>query len=114
MKKLAIAVAFIVVAFLVGVSLRAQSPQAYTMSGGAAHTTCTTPASGAYFLCVATDGVWVSNNGAAYFQIVQQRAASPTLTINGTTKTLPASFTISSGTVPIPAGSGGAPSITAN
>jgi hypothetical protein len=50
----------------------AQTPAAYTMSGAAAHTTCLTPATGAYFLCVASDGVWVSNNGAAYFQIVPQ------------------------------------------
>ena len=48
----------------------AQAAQAYTMAGGAAHTTCTTPVAGSYFLCVATDGVWVSNNGSAYFQIV--------------------------------------------
>lgn len=49
---------------------RAQGPVAATMSGFGPHTTCTTPVAGSYFLCMATDGIWVSNNGAAYFQLL--------------------------------------------
>jgi hypothetical protein len=57
---------------------RAQAPQAATFSGSAAHTTCLTPAAGSYFLCVASDGIWVSNNGGAYFQLTPQASAGVT------------------------------------
>jgi hypothetical protein len=60
--------------------VHAQSAQAYTMAGSAAHTTCVTPAVGSYFLCVATDGIWVSNNGAAYFQILPPTSTTGTVT----------------------------------
>jgi hypothetical protein len=68
-------------------SARAQGPVAWTVSGAGLHTTCSTPVAGSYFLCVATDGVYVSNNGGAYFQIVPPSTASGTLTgisVNGT------------------------------
>ena len=105
-------------------TVHAQGQTAMTMSGGAAHSTCLTPAAGSYFFCVATDGIWISNNGAAYFQITSGAgapgpqgiqgpqgpagpagapAASPTISINGTQKTLPASFTISAGSSAITA-----------
>ena len=66
--------------------VKAQSAQAATFQGGAAHSTCLTPATGSYFLCVATDGVWVSNNGAAYFQVTAPAASSGItgITYNGT------------------------------
>lgn len=51
-------------------TVHAQSAVAFTMQGGGPHTTCATPATGSYFLCPATDGIWVSNNGSAYFQIL--------------------------------------------
>lgn len=84
--KILLALPFVVMAFLVGMVLRAQSPQAYTMQGTAAHTTCITPVAGSYFLCVATDGVWVSNSGGAYFQILPQAAqvaGVTSLSVNG-------------------------------
>ena len=62
------------------ISTKAQTPAAYTMSGAAAHTTCTTPVAGSYFLCVATDGIWVSNSGGAYFQIVPPAAQTAGVT----------------------------------
>ncbi len=81
-------------------TVEAQNAQAATFVGAAAHTTCLTPVAGSYFLCVASDGVWVSNSGAAYFQLTAPGvAATPSITLNGVTKNLPASFTIA-GTAP--------------
>jgi hypothetical protein len=64
-----------------------QAASAGTLQGTAVHTTCLTPAVGAYFLCLATDGIWISNNGAAYFQIVQSggSAGVTSITVNGGT-----------------------------
>ena len=63
---------------------RTQTASAVTTQGGGPHTTCLTPVAGSYFFCVATDGVWVSNNGAAYFQVVAP-AASAVTSVNGKT-----------------------------
>ena len=54
--------------------VHAQGAGAGTFSGSGPHTSCTTPVAGSYFLCVATDGIWISNNGAAYFQVVAPSA----------------------------------------
>jgi hypothetical protein len=65
--------------------VQAQGPAAATISGGGPHTTCTTPVAGAYFLCPASDGIWVSNNGAPYFQIVAPASFSgiTSISVNG-------------------------------
>ena len=74
-----LAIGLFVATLIVGaerLAVHAQSAQAYTMAGSAAHTTCLTPVVGSYFLCVATDGIWVSNNGATYFQILSPAAST--------------------------------------
>lgn len=62
--------------------VHAQSAAAYTMAGTASHSTCLTPAAGQYFLCVANDGIWVSNNGTAYFQITAPAASAGITSVN--------------------------------
>jgi len=120
MNKISLILAVIALALVIPSrpqKVEAQAAQAFTMSGSAAHTTCLTPAATAYYLCVASDGIFVSNAGAAYFQIVAPAAGTtPTLTLNGTTKTLPASFTITATgpTVTIGAPTVGSTSIAAN
>jgi hypothetical protein len=66
-------------------SVRAQGAVAATFQGGGAHGTCTTPVAGSYFLCVATDGIWISNNGAAYFQVVAPSGTAGVTSWNGLT-----------------------------
>ena len=61
---------------------RTQTASAVTTQGGGPHTTCLTPVAGSYFFCVATDGVWVSNNGATYFQVVAPVATAGVTAIN--------------------------------
>lgn len=79
MKNFLIGVAVAILAMgLVLRIARAQGASAATFSGSGPHTTCTTPVSGAYFLCIATDGVWVSNNGALYFQITAPSSSGVT------------------------------------
>lgn len=70
-------------------AVHAQAAAAWSMQGQGPHTTCLTPAAGAYILCPATDGIWISNNGAAYFQLLAPVPAGgmTSITINGTTKT---------------------------
>jgi hypothetical protein len=73
---------------LLTLSAKAQGPAAWTASGTGPHTTCTTPVAGSYFLCVATDGVYVSNNGGSYFQIMPPSSAVAgvtSLSVNGGT-----------------------------
>jgi hypothetical protein len=78
--KLAFAALLILLAGVVG---RTQSTSAGTLEGPAgSHLTCSTPTAGHYYLCTANDGVWVSNNGAAYFAITQNPAGGVT-SING-------------------------------
>lgn len=79
MKKYSAIVIFLILAFWLG-RTRAQTAQAYTMSSSAVHTTCLAPAANAYYLCVASDGVWVSNNGAAYFQVTAPTAPVASVT----------------------------------
>src|SRR5271156_3638674 len=67
MKRILLFSVVLILGYVIGI--RAQSPQAFTISGGGTHATCQTPVVGSYFLCAATDGIWVSNNGAAYFQV---------------------------------------------
>jgi len=57
-------------------TVQAQSAQAATFVGLAAHTTCLAPTAGAYYLCQATDGTWISNNGSPYFQVVAPTAVT--------------------------------------
>jgi len=90
MKKLASGILLCLV-FLVGLEtsrvarVHAQTAEAATFQGLAAHTTCLTPVTGSYFLCVASDGIWVSNNGAAYFQVVASSGTAGVTSFNGRT-----------------------------
>jgi hypothetical protein len=65
-------------------------------------------------VCFGVDGGFISLNGAAAVQFAPAGAvASPALTLNGTTKTLPASFTLSIPAATISAPTASAPAITA-
>jgi len=105
--------------FLLGVlltagAIRAQnptlSPGYFTYAASISHSNCVVPAAGTTAYCFAGDGAWVSVNGAAFVQFAPAAGvAAPALTINGTTKTLPATFTISAA-----APTTSAPAIAAN
>jgi len=71
--------------------VQAQSAQPTLVLCAGAHTTCAIP-SGVPSAEIASDGFWYTPNGSN--QINLAAGASVTLTINGTTKTLPASFTV--------------------
>jgi len=85
--------------------VHAQSAQAVTFQGGAASSTCLTPVVGQTMLCVGTDDIKGSWNGAAYVSLKPGAASAPTLTLNGTTKALPGPFTVvaTSGAINSPA-----------
>ena len=68
-----------------GSVVHAQTAVALTIAGMAPHTTCLTPVAGQYYLCQATDGTWVSNNGGAYFQILPSTAVAGVTSWNGLT-----------------------------
>jgi hypothetical protein len=50
-------------------------------------------------LCIVGDGVWVMQAGSTTWAKIGGGAVSPTLTLQGVTKTLPASFTLSAPTI---------------
>ena len=97
MRKLLLAVA-ILAGIIIGQQLhvvKAQSGNPLQMQVSGVHTACTVTAATTSF-CFATDGLWQSLNGAAYTQL--GGTASASLTVNGVTKTLPATFNITAAT----------------
>jgi hypothetical protein len=92
MKSLKIYMAFglVLAAWLATKNLyrvHAQAPTgtAATLSSNGPHTTCQTPAAGSYFLCIASDGIFVSNNGGPYFQLTAGGAGVTGIAVNGGT-----------------------------
>lgn len=101
MKNFLLGIIAAVLIALLTLSAKAQGPTAATSEGSGPHTTCTTPAVGHYYLCQAIDGIWVSNSGGAYFQLVPPSVVIGGVTsvaINGVTKTGAASFTLTTPT----------------
>lgn len=93
--------------------VQAQTPVAATLQGSAAHTTCITPVAGQYFLCLATDGIWVSNNGAAYFQLLAAGATAGVQKVNGVAPGATGNVTVScAGTTPATSAPVSAPPLT--
>lgn len=98
-----IATALIIIAVLgLGVALHAQNvsltPSVLSMASTAVAANCPAPVASTTVYCFAADKLQVSPNGGAYVVIWPAGgAAVPALTINGTTKTLPASFTVAVG-----------------
>ena len=73
-------------------AITAASPYSFGVTGALAN--CPAVASGATQYCFTTTGIYQSISGAAWTLVGASSAV--TLTVNGTTKTLPASFTIAS------------------
>jgi hypothetical protein len=64
--------------------VHAQGAQAVTISGGAATSTCLTPVVGQTFLCIGSDDIKASWNGAPYVSLKPGGAGGVTqITVNG-------------------------------
>ena len=93
-------------------AITSASPYSFTVTGTLANCPAvSTIASGSAGYCFTNSGLAQSVSGSAW-TILGGAAASPTLTINGTQKTLPASFTIAAAAPTISA-TGSAPAISA-
>jgi hypothetical protein len=96
-KKLVVTLLALIFAWQVGSTVYAQSGSV-NFIGSIAGTTmaanCGSPTTPS--LCIVSDGVWVMQAGSTAWAKIGSGSA-PTLTLQGTTKTLPASFTITAG-----------------
>jgi hypothetical protein len=65
-------------------AVHAQTAGAVTFQGGGPHTTCATPVPGISQTCIASDGLYQSDNGGAYWRVIQLTTSAVT-SVNGKT-----------------------------
>lgn len=86
MKRTILVVSILIAGLLLGWNLKAQTPGPWQVGVTGLHTACTTTA-GATSYCFASDGLWVSLNGAAYVQVGTPTGTLVT-SVNGKTGTV--------------------------
>ena len=115
-KTILVVAVFTLLAFVAGLKAQSSPVSIIEAPSGSTITNCGTPSLPA--ICVVVTGAFVCPNAtgcstASAWVALGGSAAAPALTLNGTTKTLPATFTITAAAPTITA-TGTAPSITAN